>query len=88
MSCRDDGTFEVHRVLERQLQRLGLSISDPPPDLGTWAALLERISNAYSDADQERYLLERSLTISSAEMQDLYAQLERSVERGAREAAG
>ena len=40
-----------------------------------WAQLLERVSNAYTEADQGRELLERSLAISSKEMQQLYDNL-------------
>lgn len=67
----------MHRLLHRQLRRLGLS-ADTPPTAENWAALLQRVERHYHDADQERYLLERSLTISSQEMRDLYESLRRS----------
>ena len=41
-------------------------------------ALLERVSRTYAQSDQDRYTLERSLMISSREMQALYAELERT----------
>jgi diguanylate cyclase (GGDEF)-like protein/PAS domain S-box-containing protein len=63
-----------HRVLDRQLRRLGLR-DDCPPNAEAWAALLGRVEAAYTDADDDRYLLERSLSISSAEMADLYEEL-------------
>jgi len=65
----------THPVLRRQLRRLGLDSEEPPRDPEKWAALLKRIEAAYATADQERYLLERSFTLSSDEMQDLYGSL-------------
>jgi PAS domain S-box-containing protein len=70
----------MHPTLQRQLMKLGLAAGGPPPDATTWEALLERISGYYTEADQDRYLLERSLDISSGEMQDLYKALENAVE--------
>lgn len=61
----------MNRLLARQLRRLGL---DPDADdIGPeqWKALLERVSVSYDDADRSRYLLERSLRISSEEMAQL-----------------
>lgn len=60
----------MHPVLRRQLKRLHLL--DAPPEKEAWLALLEKISLAYEQADAERYLLERSLKISSREMTELY----------------
>lgn len=69
----------MHRLLDRQLRRLGLSPAEPPsPE--AWAALLERVERAYGDADQERYLLERSVAIASQEMRDLYDNVARTRE--------
>ena len=61
----------MHPLFLRQLARLGIDPKNPPsPDL--WARLLERISLAYTEADDARYLLERSLEMSSLEMQQLH----------------
>ncbi|MFN8108602.1 MAG: diguanylate cyclase [Thermoleophilia bacterium] len=60
-----------HPVLLRQLRRLGLS-ADAPPDAAGWAKLLTRVSNAYTEGDNERYLLERSQAIAHKEMRELY----------------
>jgi diguanylate cyclase (GGDEF)-like protein/PAS domain S-box-containing protein len=68
---------DVHRVLLRQLRRLGVS-PDAPPDLDRWSELLERVSAAYTEFDDDRYLLERSLEISGGEMRDLYEELRRN----------
>ena len=61
-------------LLARQLRRCGLDPAQRPDDDG-WQAFLERVGEAYAQAEQDRYLLERSLTISSAEMQQLHREL-------------
>ena len=66
----------MNPVLARQLRRLGLDPEVPPADPGQWTELLSRVDSFYENADRSRYLLERSLDLSSKEMQDLYDQLE------------
>lgn len=61
----------MHSVLERQLRNAGAA-PDAPPDRERWASLLDAVSRAYVQADQDRYLLERSLALSSEEMQELH----------------
>jgi diguanylate cyclase (GGDEF)-like protein/PAS domain S-box-containing protein len=61
----------VHRLLARQLKKLGLS-QDKLPSQQQWAKLLTTIEKSYEASDQDRYTLERSLTLSSEEMQVLY----------------
>jgi len=68
----------MHPLLKRQLKRLGLPEDSPPSDPAQWRALLEHIDATYTGADQDRYRLERSLEISSQEMQQLYDDLKRS----------
>jgi signal transduction histidine kinase/CheY-like chemotaxis protein len=65
----------MHPVLRRQLQRAGVLDPAAPPSPGAWQKLLERIDRAYHEADQDRYTLERSLQISSREMQQVYESL-------------
>ena len=72
---------ERHPVLRRQLRRLGLTEGSPPPDAATWQRILERVDRAYIESDQHRHLLERSLAVSSAEMQQLYDDLRASAEQ-------
>jgi PAS domain S-box-containing protein len=69
----------LHRLVERQLKKLGLDEATPPTAEG-WQQFLERVSQSYIEADRERYLLERSLTVSSREMQELYESLQQSSE--------
>lgn len=59
-----------HRTLERQLRRLGIDAATPPN--GTqWSRLLVEISESYAEADNDRYMLERAIEISSEEMRGL-----------------
>ncbi len=60
----------THKLLMRQLKRLGLCHEALPHSLANWEQLLQKVSKAYTEADQERYLLERSLHMSSNEMQE------------------
>ncbi|HEY4596998.1 MAG TPA: ATP-binding protein [Thermoanaerobaculia bacterium] len=60
-----------HRLLDRQLRKLGLTGETPPSSPAEWHALLERISATYEESDEDRYLLERSLSISSREMREM-----------------
>jgi signal transduction histidine kinase len=53
---------------------VGASVETPPTS-ETWRALLELVARTYHDADQDRYTLERSIDISSREMQGLYQDL-------------
>jgi diguanylate cyclase (GGDEF)-like protein/PAS domain S-box-containing protein len=65
-----------HSLLLRQLKRLGLDDLQTPPDKDQWRQILERVDRAYWEADQERYLIERTQEISSQEMQELFNRLE------------
>lgn len=71
--------MELHPTLKRQLKRVGAD-ENQPPSLEAWQELLTRVNTAYQGADQERYVLERTLSISSNEMQKLYENLKRSSE--------
>ncbi|MCI0713539.1 MAG: hypothetical protein L0154_25510 [Chloroflexi bacterium] len=58
----------LHSMLKRQLEQLNITDTSNPPDAVAWLLLLERISKSYTEAEQDRYLIERSLEISSQEM--------------------
>lgn len=75
----------LNPLLERQLKKNGLDENKLPEQ---WRNFLERVSRTYNDADQERYLMERSLMISSMEMQDVYEKLRASETRYALAAEG
>ena len=65
-----------HRLLTRQLRKLG--IESGVPDAKQWSEFLGMVATTYHEADLERDTLERSLTISSIEMRELYDDLARS----------
>ena len=80
----------LHPLLARQLTRLGID-AHAVPSQEQWRSVLERVARAYQEADQDRYLLERSQDLSSGEMAELYravedekAQLESRVEERTR----
>lgn len=66
----------MHKLLERQLKRLDLNDAQCPASQEKWAELLQRINNTYHEVDKERYLLQRSMEISSSELLDLNRMLE------------
>ncbi len=70
----------LHSLLARQLARLALDEAAPPDPEG-WRRLLARVSQAYADFHQERYLLERSQEIAAREMEELNVELERERHR-------
>jgi diguanylate cyclase (GGDEF)-like protein/PAS domain S-box-containing protein len=65
--------MSLHPLLKRQIQRLGLDVEAGAPDAERWRELVKRVSRAYEEHDQERYLLERSQDLASTEMGALYA---------------
>lgn len=65
----------MHDLLTRQLKRIGFDDPQTAGEGSRWAALLPMIVSAYEQADQDRYLLERSLELSSEEMLELHAAL-------------
>jgi len=65
---------EIHKSLKRQLKRLKLSF-DAVPSVEQWQTLLNRISRAYEGYEEERYLLEHTIDVSSKEMQEVYENL-------------
>ncbi len=67
----------TNSLLIRQLKKLGLSENEPPDDKNKWLDFLKRVEKAYSESDEDRYTLERSLDLSSNEHTAMYT---RSVE--------
>lgn len=65
----------MHPILARQLKRCALFEGALPANDAAWSTLLKTVSNAYEQADQDRYLLERSLALSSEEMGSLHREL-------------
>ena len=67
--------MELHKLLKRQLNRSGLDTENIPATADAWHDFLKHISRSYIEADQDRYIVERSLEISSKEMSEVYAEL-------------
>jgi diguanylate cyclase (GGDEF)-like protein/PAS domain S-box-containing protein len=65
--------MELHVLLKRQLGRVGIDTESDRLDASAWRELLQRVSRAYEEHDQEGYLLERSQELASHEMTTLYA---------------
>ena len=74
-------TPDLHPLLQRQLRRLGIDADGSGPSPAQWPQLVQRLSRAYADADQDRYLLERSQDLASREMNALHAELHASQAR-------
>ena len=68
--------LNLHSLLLRQLKRLGIEVGKRPANAQQWLLFLDRVNRAYTEADQERYLMERSQDISSRETQELYTHIE------------
>ena len=69
----------MHRLLLRQLRRTKMGHDQlPEVDLEQWQQFLHHVDRSYREGDQDRYTLERSLKISSEEMQSLFETLKRS----------
>ncbi len=71
----------MHAILQRQLQRLGFTDQSPPLDTKDWQAFLIKLNQTYTEFEQSRALLERSLSISNQEMQELLQETRDASER-------
>jgi signal transduction histidine kinase len=60
--------MKLHKNLKRQLRKAGLGHETLPDDISDWEEFLELVSQTYENSEEDRYLLERSLEISSKEM--------------------
>ena len=69
----------THKTLAKQLSRLGLN-EENIPDKAAWAEFVRTVNRSYKAHDEDRYLLERSLEVSSTEMQYMIDELKRSSE--------
>jgi PAS domain S-box-containing protein len=67
----------MHNLLSRQLRKFGLNETQTP-NREQWQQIIERVDKTYAQIDQDRYLFERSLTLSSEEMRKLYDDLRRA----------
>ncbi len=65
----------IHKLVLRQLKSLGLTLEAPPKDEAEWKDLLAKMSRLVEEAENQSYLLERSLDISSREMQTRWEEM-------------
>lgn len=70
--------MDIHKLLQRQLRRSKIDPNQKPESTEQWITFLNHINNTYIEADQERYMHERSIAISSREMMNLNEKLERA----------
>ncbi|CEK11459.1 sensor histidine kinase [Legionella hackeliae] len=70
--------MELHKLLLRQLNRAQIEVDGLPKNEAQWQEFISRINKTYQETDQERYLLERSMNLSSHEMMLLNDKLERA----------
>ncbi|WP_201351802.1 sensor domain-containing protein [Hydrogenimonas urashimensis] len=70
----------MHRLLRRILKKSGLS-PDTVPSIEGWKKFLDKLDETYISHDEDRYLLERSLEISSQEMEQLLEASKESYQR-------
>lgn len=68
--------MELHKLLLRQLKRTNINLENLPLNLGEWQRFIESVNKKYIEEDLERYLLERSMDISSRELSNLNIRLE------------
>ncbi|MBX3259025.1 MAG: PAS domain S-box protein [Labilithrix sp.] len=62
----------MHKLLTRQLELLEIPADGgAPPTLDQWQALLALVGRTYAALDHDRYTLERSLSLSTMEVQRL-----------------
>jgi hypothetical protein len=69
----------MHRLLKRQLKKLGVTNSD---GLTTdqFTILTDLVNKAYFDADEGRRSVEKSLAVTALEMQKLYEKISTSAQ--------
>ena len=60
--------------LELLLRRAGITAADPPDGEG-WNRFLRAVERRLADAERDRYLLERSLDMSTRDMENLHGRL-------------
>lgn len=65
----------THPLLLRQLKRIGLT-EEKAPTVEEWQKILERINRTYQEGDQERYLNEIAIEVSSRETSELNKKFE------------
>ena len=76
MGASVSDTTGLHRTLIQQLKRLHLERNSSPSP-AAWRELLDAVSATYTEADDERDLLQRSMDASARELRTLHESLSR-----------
>lgn len=69
----------LHKLLKRQLQRAGID-SDQQSENVDLEKFIAMVNSSYDQNDKERYILERSLLLSSSEMKALNSKVKKRAE--------
>ena len=69
-------TTGLHRTLIRELRRLNLTRQSRPSE-AAWRELLDALSTTYTEIDDERSTMKRSIDLTSHEMHSLHEELSR-----------
>lgn len=70
-----------HRTLARHLRKAGIDPEVGPVDEEQWRTFYERLEDSFQAVDRERYTVERSIELSSREMEALHASVRADQER-------
>ena len=62
-------------LLQRQLEKLGLSEAHPPKDESSWQQFLEKVEKSYSESEAQRVFNEDLLAATTKEMTNLFEKL-------------
>ena len=60
----------INKLLLRQLKKSSLDLNKVPENIEEWKKFIKSVNNFYLQCEEEKYLLERSMEISSREMQE------------------
>lgn len=63
--------MDLHKLLKRQLKKLGLVENALPITIDDWRKFIDYVNKAYYQADQDRYLQDQSMLIVTDEMNEL-----------------
>src|SRR5674476_1040008 len=75
-TARMNPTTGLHRTLIRELRRLNLTRQSRPSE-AAWRELLDVLSTTYTEIDDERSTMKRSIDLTSHEMRSLHEELSR-----------
>ncbi len=72
----DASELKIYFALQRLMKNFSISRACLPSDLKKWKPFFDRVNASFFDFEQERYLLERSMELSSNEFVEINRQFE------------